>query len=64
MTMADLSEASYVGKTTICRFESGEPCLRTTAAALERAFIDAGITFTDQGGVNPPAIETVEGDPA
>ena len=53
--MRDLARVSQVGATTVSRFESGKPANPSTLALLRQAFEQAGVRFTDDGGVFPPA---------
>lgn len=51
----DLAKVSHVGATTIARFEKGKPANPSTLALLKQAFEAAGVRFTEDGGVFPPA---------
>lgn len=52
--LRDLANHARVGITTVFRFENGQATpIPATLAAIQRAFEEAGIEFTPDGGVRP-----------
>ena len=55
-TAKDLAEKAKVGVATVNRFESGQARpITSTLEAMQRTLETAGIRFTEEGGVIPPA---------
>lgn len=57
-SIRDLAREAQVGVSTVARFENGqgEP-IPATVAAIQRAMEAAGVRFTEDGCVCPPARE-------
>ena len=47
--LRDLEKKSGVNRNTISRYESGKEILSGSLRTLERVFVDAGITFVEEG---------------
>ena len=47
--LRDLEKKSGVNRNTISRYESGKEILSGSLRTLERVFVEAGITFVDEG---------------
>jgi transcriptional regulator with XRE-family HTH domain len=53
--MKDLAERAGVSVNTVERFENGRTIpMPATLKVIRQAFEEAGVRFTDQGGVEPP----------
>lgn len=50
----DLAKHAHIGVNTVARFESGKPANASTLLLIRQAFEEAGVRFTESGGVEPP----------
>ena len=51
-----MADKAKVGVTTVTRFETGQTIpVRSTLTVIQQAFEEAGVHFTAEGGVIPPA---------
>jgi transcriptional regulator with XRE-family HTH domain len=58
-TAKELAEKAKVGVATVNRFESGQVApIKLTLEAMQRALEAAGVRFTEDGGVIPPALSS------
>jgi hypothetical protein len=49
------ARAARVGKSTVIRFEEGQPTIPATTIAIQAALEDRGFSFRDDGSLAPPA---------
>jgi len=54
-TVKDLGRRAHVSASSVVRFENDRhEANEATVLAMQRAFEDAGVRFTDDGGIVPP----------